>query len=144
MFHPVQQWGQVTMEISDTVNCFGTALCVFSPSSKGAPGRFQTNRLMNTFLHDNGFLMKHFSTVGGPSRHSLGEISQKRASGANSMAPVPVTFSLILYLERIGHSWGGSPAHIQLGHQVTWSPCVLPLAILFMAGGVVGSYTLNR
>lgn len=117
MFHPVQQWGQVTMEISDTVNCFGTALCVFSPSSKGAPGRFQTNRLMNTFLHDNGFLMKHFSTVGGPSRHSLGEISQKRASGANSMAPVPVTRSL---MGRVSRTHTAGPP----GHLVTLCPAI--------------------
>lgn len=95
MFSPVQQWGQVTMEISDTINRFGMLHVYPALPPKLSLARFQTNRLSDTFPHENGSLMKHLSTVSDPSRRSLGEISQKQASRANSTTPVPVTFNLL-------------------------------------------------
>lgn len=92
----------MALEISDTMNDFAWLHVYPALPPKVPLTGFQTKCLMNIFPHENRFLMKHLSTASGPSRHSLGEISQKQASGANSTAFVPVTFSLIPFFRRYG------------------------------------------
>lgn len=131
------------MDISSTMNCFSMASCAHSPSSKSATGRFQTNSPVNTYppQKKNRFIMKHLSSVSGPTSHILCE-NQISETGIKdkSCCPVPLTCGLIPHLREHGTGRKASSDRAQrvthrenlpvtyTGHEVAGSRCVFTTA----------------